>query len=83
MPSSEIWPFILGQDNYLVLFDYDASGNVIYQGWATPGSSTSATVWRIKQLNYNGSNQITSIKWPSGSPAFGFAWDSRTTYTYS
>lgn len=64
-------------------FDYDGNGNTIYVGNAQPGTATSATGWRVKQLNYNGSNQITSIRYPNGSPAYNFIWDSRTTYTFS
>lgn len=74
--------FIATADNFIQLFDYDGSNHVIYQGWAQPGTSTSADGWRIKQLNYTGDN-IVSILWPSGSPAFSFVWSNRATYTYS
>lgn len=70
-------------DTDIQLFDYDGSGNTIYIGNAQPGSASSDSVWRIKQLNYNGSNQITSIKFPNGSPAYNFIYDNRTTLTYS
>lgn len=71
-------------ENYITLIDYDASGNAIYQGWAKPGTASSASTWRIKKNAYDGSNQFTGSTFPSGSPAFAFVWDSRTTaYTYS
>lgn len=75
--------FFLLSDTDIQLFDYDGSGNTIYVGNAQPGSASSSPVWRIKQLNYNGSSQITSIKFPSGSPSYSFVWDNRTSLTYS
>ena len=75
--------FLLTSDTDIQLFDYDGSGNTIYVGNAQPGIDSSATGWRIKQLNYNGSNQIISIEFPNGSPAYNFVWDNRASYTYS
>lgn len=75
--------FELLSDTDIQLFDYDGNGNTIYIGNAQPGSLSSASVWRIKQLNYNGSNQITSIKFPSASSAYNFIWDNRAALAYS
>lgn len=80
--ASESWMFIQGGENFIQRFDYDGSNRVIYQGWAQAGSATSSSVWRIRQLNYTGDN-VTSILFPSGSPAFAYSWDDRTGYSYS
>lgn len=81
------WPFNYSQGNYITRIDYDANSNAIYQGWAQPGTATSAASWRIVQNTYDGSQRFTGSGFPqvSGSPscAFSFAWDSRATYTYS
>jgi YD repeat-containing protein len=79
----DVWPFIQGGTNYTMKFDYDASGNMIYTGWAQTGSATSDAAWRIMQQTFNGSNQLTDVKWPNGSTAFNAIWDSRASaYTY-
>ncbi len=41
--------------------DYDGSNNLIYAGFALPGSSESSRVWQIKKLAYTGTN-LTSVK---------------------
>lgn len=83
MATTPTWPFFLAGTNLTLKFDYDGIGNQIYIGWAQPGTATSDASWRIMQQTFNGSSQPTDIKWPSASPAFSFAWDSRTTYVYS
>ena len=67
--------------------EYDGSNNLIYKGFARPGSVTSAAVWQIAKLTYDGSGNITSILWPENtlgkaSNDFMFEWDLRATYTY-
>lgn len=83
MSFNETWPFASGGENLQQIFEYDGSNNLIYQAWASPGSVTSAAVWRIRKLTYNGVPLVTNIQFPAGSPAFAFAWDSRATYSYS
>jgi YD repeat-containing protein len=68
--------------------DYDGGTNLTYKGFARPGASTSAAVWQIAFLQYDGSNNLTSITWPQNS--FGnatndyeFIWTDRASYTYS
>lgn len=83
MAFTDVGPFIAGATNYTMKFDYDASGNQIYVGWAQTGTVSSVASWRIMQQTFNGSNQATDIKWPNGSTGFGWVWDSRTSYSYS
>lgn len=65
---------------------YDASSNLIYEGWAVPGSATSAAVWLIAKYDYDGSNNLTTTTWAytSGFPAgeFNQVWDNYLTLTY-
>jgi len=81
--ANDIWPFISGSTNCINKFDYDGNGNQIYVGWAQVGSSSSDPAWRIMQQTFNGSNQLTDIKWANGSTGFGLVWDNRTSYIYS
>lgn len=81
---------IASQDSFLdeaFLGDYQGGLNLIYKCFARPGSATSAPVWQIAKLTYDGNNNVTQIQWPlndSGlaSNAYEFIYDSRTSYTY-
>lgn len=62
--------------------------NLIYKGYARPGSAEGDNVWQIAKLSYDGSNNILTIKWPQGSNSaasseFNFNWTGRAGYTYS
>jgi hypothetical protein len=65
--------------------EYSAS-NLIYKGYARPGTATSAAGWQIAKITYSGSN-VTQIDWPESggipSSEFNFVWDDRASYTYS
>jgi len=62
--------------------------NLTYKGFARAGASTSAAVWQIAFLTYDGSNNLLSIQWPQNSygeasTEYQFVWANRATYTYS
>ena len=62
--------------------------NLIYKGFARPGSAEGSLVWQIAKLAYDGSNNLLSIKWPENANAhasndYEFSWTDRATYTYS
>jgi len=63
-----------------------STGNIIYRGYARPGTATSAAKWQIAKLTYSGSD-LTQVDWPQSggiaSSEFIFVWDDRATYTYS
>jgi hypothetical protein len=65
--------------------EYSAS-NLIYRGFARPGSATADSVWQICKITYSGSD-VTQIDWPqingSASSEFLFIWDNRGSYSYS
>lgn len=62
--------------------DYDASGNLIYEAWAVPGSSTSSAVWLVAKNSYDGSNNLTTIQW-AGTADFNQIWDNHLSLSYS
>lgn len=69
------------------LGDYTGT-NMIYKGFARVGSASSAAVWQIAKMAYDGSDNLLSIKWPQDSNAkansdYQFIWDNRASYTYS
>jgi hypothetical protein len=66
-----------------VELDFDASGNVIYFGFAAPGSSVTSAVWQIKKLVYSGTGNLLSIFWANGASNFINAWSGRTGLPYS
>lgn len=70
-------------------FQGEYSGNnLIYKGFARPGTSTSAAAWQIAKLTYDGSGNVLTITWPQdslnhASNDYVFVWTSRASYTYS
>jgi len=70
-------------------FRGDSTGtNLIYEGYARPGSATSAAVWQIRKHAYDGSNNRTSTLWPQNTAGlantdYQFIWDNRASLTYS
>ena len=65
---------------------YDGSNNLIYAGFALPGSDEAVACWQIKQLNYDGSNNLISILWPEyngkADTGYDFIWNDYAGYTY-
>jgi hypothetical protein len=66
--------------------EYDGSNNLIYAGFALPGSSETDRVWQIKRLGYSGTNLVI-VDWAelngSSSTTYNFAWSDRAIYVYS
>lgn len=79
------------QDSYFedMTFRGEYTGtNLIYKGYARTGADEGALVWQMAKLEYDGSSNILSVKWPentygSASSEFTFSWTDRATYTYS
>ena len=65
----------------LYMADYDGSGNLIYEGWADPGTATSAALWVIKRYVFTGSN-LTSYSFADGNASADNIWDNRASLTY-
>lgn len=66
---------------------YDANNNLIYAGFAIPGTATSVASWQIRKLTYDVNNNLQTILWPEydglASREYNFIWDNRALYTYS
>jgi len=81
----------LAQDSFLdeaFLGDYLSGTNLIYKGYARVGSLTSAPVWQIAFITYDGNNNVLSIQWPQNASGnatndYEFIWANRASYTYS
>lgn len=58
-----------------------ASATVTYQGWASPGTATSAASWRIRKITVSGN--ITSILYADGDTLYNNIWDNRAALSYS
>lgn len=75
-------------DTYLA-FRGDYTGtNLIYAGFARPGTAESDVKWQLRKLTYDGSNNLTKVEWPQNSAGgvsadFEFSWTDRTSYVYS
>jgi hypothetical protein len=68
---------------YTRRFDYDGSGNLIYEGWARAqgNPASSSPVWAIKKYTYTSGN-ITLAQWASGNSAEKQIWDNRAALSY-
>lgn len=70
-------------------FQGEYSGtDLIYKGFARPGSVTTDPVWQIAKCTYDGSHNLLTITWPQdanghASNDYQFQWSQRGTYTYS
>lgn len=62
---------------------YDSSSNIEYVGNASPGVLTSDSEWRIKKITYDVDNNMETIKWAGGTPAYVNVWDNRASLSYS
>lgn len=69
--------------NVSLQIEYDGNSNPIYLGIATPGTATSASLWQIRKLTFDGNNNVTAIKYASGSSSFNQKWDDRGGLSYS
>lgn len=66
--------------------DLNGGSNLVYIGYARPGSGEGDLVWQLFKISYSGSTPI-SITWPIGangaaSDDFEFSWTARAGYTF-
>jgi hypothetical protein len=76
-------PWLVKQPEYITSLDFVSGANPIYIGSAVPSSATSAAVWQIRKLTYDGSSNLTNIQYAAGTTAFSSIWDNRTLLSYS
>jgi|GEM_PF-1449883 len=71
-----------GIDNMTTRLDYEGGNNIIYAGYAQPGSEETDPVWQIRKMEYDGNGNLTSVKFAGGTAAFDKIWNNRDSYTY-
>ena len=67
---------------YSMRTECDANGNIIYIGFAEPGSSEDKPVWAIKKIEYDDKGNLAAVKWAEGNNNFDKIWNNRATYSY-
>lgn len=72
---------LIVQNTPNTVFIDEASSSITYIGEASPGTSTSEDLWRIKKLEESGT--VTSILMADGNDLFDNSWDDRASLSYS
>lgn len=80
--TSGQWEPITLSNNLNYQAEY-SGGNLIYQGFASPGNATSTAAWKIAKYTYDGSNNLLTIKWAGGASSYTNIWDNRASLSYS
>lgn len=80
--------FIVHDCEVEIRAENDASGNVLYLGFAKVGTADDEAKWQISFHAWDANNSLTSKTWPQnseGNPStnYEFSWDLRATYTYA
>jgi hypothetical protein len=85
-PNSEAPPALAFAKRYA----FDADDNLVYEGWAVPGTATSAAGWAIKRYTYVAADgspasyyNRTEEAWASGTSDMSSVWDNRAVLVYS
>ena len=65
------------------LFDRTSTTDTEYLGVAASGVASDDEQWQIREIVYDANDKPLSIKYAGGSADYKFAWDDRTTLTYS
>ncbi|NHZ84348.1 MAG: hypothetical protein GWP19_00515 [Planctomycetia bacterium] len=84
-PQGNVMPT---SDSYLAFRGAYTGTNLIYGAFSRPGTPEGDLKWQIFKCEYDGSNNITAIKWPQNASSvavaeFEFSYTDRATYTYS
>lgn len=70
---------------YALIKMYAYNGtDLVYEGWANPGTATSAAAWSIRKNVYGGSpSSLSASLWADGNTDFDNVWDNRASLNYS
>src|SRR5690606_36819913 len=58
-------------------------GDIVYFGFAVPGSATDAEVWLVARADETNYPDEFNLEWAEGETTFNKTWDDRATYSYS
>jgi len=80
--------FIVHDCEVEIRAENDASGNVLYLGFAKVGVEEDEAKWQIAFHSWDANNSLLTKKWPQndlGNPSteYEFVWDDRAIYTYA
>lgn len=64
-------------------FDRTSTANTEYIGISASGFDTDDPQWQIREITYDGNSLPLTIKYAGGSADYKYAWDDRTTLSYS
>ena len=79
-----IAPYVNAQGEWTTEIAYDTSNRIQYVGRAVPGSATTASLWQILRITYEGATtRISTVTYANGNATHKWIWDNRATYTYS
>ena len=82
MPTTDVSDNAPTSNPFTRMYDYDGSGNMIYEGWAVPGTPASSPAWAIRKYTYSGGLLQTS-QWAYGTSALSFVWNNRASFPYA
>lgn len=71
------------EPKYIKEIDDASVARTTYLGEAAPDTLHSASTWRIQEIIFDNKGGVDSVRFASGSNAFGFVWNDRLTYIYS
>lgn len=57
--------------------------DIVYRGWANPGTTTNLALWRIRRTRFIGADGDVVHDWADGNGNFDNIWDDRLLKTYS
>jgi len=66
-----------------IKIDYNGGTNPVYIGFASSGTATSASSWRIMKLTYDVNSNVTDVQWAGGTTDFSNIYDNRASLSYS
>ena len=73
---------IVTQQEYTKLIDDVSTISVTYIGEAVPGTTQSATSWRIRKILFDANGNVDSVMF-AGSGDFGYSWVNRIAISYN
>jgi hypothetical protein len=77
-------PVITTEMVYVKRVDMSVSGSndIIYKGWAVPGTTPASALWRLVRLTINTEGDVTE-EWADGNTDFDNIWNDRLTKGYN
>lgn len=70
-------------DPHVRVYENGPSGDVLYEGWALPGTATWDPAWAIRRHVYSSSGHLERSDWANGSATMNNVWDNRTSLKYA